>query len=383
MARSRWSYTASRVLVAVGAAVGLLAHLPSAAWGQRGPMLRPASISDRDQQYEALGREVDQFERQANILKTVIKLVSPTVVHIDAERPETPGRIQRGTIEEAGSGVIIKLGGKFYVLTNRHVIKNHGRADITIRLHDNHELAPEQIWSDKDTDVALMLVSGDDLVAARIGDSDNVEIGDAVLAMGSPFGLSRSVTSGIISAKGRRDLKLGESVKFQDFLQTDAAINPGNSGGPLINMRGEVVGVNTAIVSNSGGFEGIGFSIPINMAMLVARHLIEHGVVMRAFLGVRYDKDFDSAMATKLGLPRPYGARVEVLTEGGPAAAAKVQVNDVILNFDGMPVDDGMHLVNIVSMTEVGKEVPVVVWRNGRELTLKAKVGDAAKFPSK
>jgi len=375
-------------LLTVGIAIGLLLHFPDAARAQRGPILRPASLGDRDQQYEALAREVDQFQRQANILKTVIKLVSPTVVHIDAERPETPGRIQRGTIEEAGSGVIIKLGGKFYVLTNRHVIKNHGRADIKIRLFDNHELAPEQIWSDKDTDVALMLVSGDDLVPARIGDSDDVEIGDAVIAMGSPFGLSRSVTYGIISAKGRRDLKLGdlklgEQVKFQDFLQTDAAINPGNSGGPLINMRGELVGVNTAIVSNSGGFEGIGFSIPINMAMLVARHLIERGVVMRAYLGVRYDKEFDAAMATKLGLPRPYGARVEVLTEGGPAEAAKLQVNDVILTFDGMSVDDGMHLVNIVSMTEVGKEVPVVVWRNGREVQLKAKVGDASKFPSK
>ena len=275
------------------------------------------------------------------------------------------------------------MGGKFYVLTNRHVIKNHVRDDIKIRLFDNHEISPEQIWSDRDTDVALMQVSGDDLVPARIGNSDNVEIGDAVLAMGSPFGLSRSVTSGIISAKGRRDLKLGEQVRFQDFLQTDAAINPGNSGGPLINMRGEIVGVNTAIVSNSGGFEGIGFSIPINMAMLVARHLVEKGVVVRAFLGVRYDKDFDAAMAAKLGLPRPYGARVELLTEGGPAEAAKLQVNDVILRFDGLPVDDGTHLVNLVSMTEVGKEVPLVVWRNGRELLLKAKVGDASKYPTK
>jgi serine protease Do len=226
-----------------------------------------------------------------------------------------------------------------------------------------------------------MLVTGDDLVPARIGNSDHLEIGDAVIAMGSPFGLSRSVTSGIISAKGRRDLKLGEQgVRLQDFLQTDAAINPGNSGGPLINMRGEVVGMNTAIVSNSGGFEGIGFSIPINMVMLVARHLVEKGVVVRAFLGVTYDKEFDAAMAAQLGLPRPYGARIEGLTEGGPAEAASLRVDDVILKFNGVPVDDGDHLVNIVSMTEVGKTVPVVVWRNGREVQLTAKVGDAARF---
>ena len=306
MARHR-TYFLAGILLAVGVACGLLLHFPSAGRAERGPALE--TPADRDQQYEALAREVDHFQRQANILKTVIKLVSPTVVHIDAERAEMAGRVRRGTIEEAGSGVIIQLGGKFYVLTNRHVIKNHGKTDIKIRLYDNHEITPLRIWEDADTDIALMLVAGNDLVPARIGDSDQVEIGDAVLALGSPFGLSRSVTSGIISAKGRRDLKLGEQgVRLQDFLQTDAAINPGNSGGPLINMRGEVIGMNTAIVSNSGGFEGIGFSIPINMAMLVARHLIERGVVVRAFLGVQYDRDFDAPMAARLGLPRPYGA---------------------------------------------------------------------------
>jgi len=381
MARNRSKYYLVGVLLTVGAGFALLLHFPSLGRADRGPSLGAVAASGRDQQYEVLAREVAQFQRQANILKTVIRLVSPTVVHIDAERVETPGRIRRGTVEEAGSGVIIELGGKFYVLTNRHVIKNHGKAEIKIRLFDNHELAPLQIWSDADTDIALMLVTGDDLVPARIGDSDQVDIGDAVLAMGSPFGLSRSVTSGIISAKGRRDLKLGEQgVRFQDFLQTDAAINPGNSGGPLVNMRGEVVGLNTAIVSNSGGFEGIGFSIPINMVMLVARQLIERGVVVRAFLGVQYDKDFDAAMASKLGLPRPYGARIEGLTDGGPAEAARLQVDDVILSFDGTHVDDGVHLVNIVSMTEVGKEVPVVVWRNGREVRMTAKVGDASKY---
>jgi serine protease Do len=378
MARHRLYFLAG-ILLAVGAAGGLLLRFPSAGRAERGPAIwTPA---DRDQQYEALAREVDHFQRQANILKTVIKLVSPTVVHIDAERAEMAGRVRRGTIEEAGSGVIIQLGGKFYVLTNRHVIKNHSKPDIKIRLYDNHEITPQRIWEDADTDIALMLVSASDLVPARIGDSDQVEIGDAVLALGSPFGLSRSVTSGIISAKGRRDLKLGEQgVRLQDFLQTDAAINPGNSGGPLINMRGEVIGMNTAIVSNSGGFEGIGFSIPINMVMLVARQLIERGVVVRAFLGVQYDRDFDATMAARLGLPRPYGARIDGLTEGGPAAAAKLQIDDVILSFDGVAVDDGEHLVNIVSMTDVGKEVPVVVWRKGQEIHLTAKVGDASKF---
>ncbi|HEY4309731.1 MAG TPA: trypsin-like peptidase domain-containing protein [Pirellulales bacterium] len=380
MPRHRSSYNLAGLTLAAGTALGLLLHFPTAGQAQQGEV-RSASMTSRDQQFESLAREVDQFQRQANILKTVIKLVSPSVVHIDAERVETLGRSRKGLVEEAGSGVIIEVAGKAYVLTNRHVIKNHNKADIKIRLYDNHELHPQQIWSDPDTDIALMLVTADDLVPARIGDSDQVEIGDAVLAMGSPFGLSRSVTSGIISAKGRRDLKLGEQgVRLQDFLQTDAAINPGNSGGPLINMRGEVVGMNTAIVSNSGGFEGIGFSIPINMVMVVARHLVEKGVVVRAFLGVTYDKNFDAEMATRLGLPRPYGARIEGLTEGGPAEAAKLRVDDVILKFNGVPVDDGDHLVNIVSMTEVNKSVPVIVWRDGQEVPLTARVGDAARF---
>jgi serine protease Do len=163
-------------------------------------------------------------------------------------------------------------------------------------------------------------------------------------------------------------------MRLQDFLQTDAAINPGNSGGPLVNLRGEIVGVNTAILSNSGGFEGVGFSIPINMAMHVVRHLVDHDVVVRAFLGVQYDTEFGPSMATKLGLSRPHGARIESITPGGPAELAKLQVNDVILNFDGIRIDDGPHLVNIVSMTDVDKEVPVVVWRDGRQLHLTAKV---------
>jgi serine protease Do len=381
MNRNRSKYYLAGILLAVGTAFGLLLHFPTAGLAERNGEFKTVATNSRDQQFDALAHEVQLFQRQANILKTVIKLVSPTVVHIDAERAETPGRARRGLVEEAGSGVIIEMGGKYYVLTNRHVIKDHGRTDIKIRLFDNNVLTPGQIWSDPDTDIALMLVTADDLIPARIGDSDEVEIGDAVLALGSPFGLSRSVTYGIISAKGRRDLKLGDQgVRFQDFLQTDAAINPGNSGGPLINTRGEVVGVNTAIVSNSGGFEGIGFSIPINMVMRVAHQLVERGVVVRAFLGVRYDKEFDAAAAAKLGLPRPYGARVEVLTEGGPAEAAKLLVDDVILSFDGIEVEDGIHLVNLVSMTEVGKDVPVVVWRNGREVQVTAKVGDATKY---
>jgi serine protease Do len=166
-------------------------------------------------------------------------------------------------------------------------------------------------------------------------------------------------------------------VRFQDFLQTDTAINPGNSGGPLISLRGEVIGMNTAIASNSGGNEGIGFAIPINMVMIIARQLVERGTVVRAFLGVALDSKFSPAMAVTVGLSRPRGTRITRITPGSPADLAKLQTDDVILEFGGVRVDDDSHLINMVSLTEVGKEVPVVFLRDHKLLTVLVKVGTA------
>jgi serine protease Do len=182
--------------------------------------------------------------------------------------------------------------------------------------------------------------------------------------MGSPFGLSHSVTFGIVSAKGRRDLELGGTgLELQNFLQTDAAINPGNSGGPLVNLRGQVVGINTAIASNSGGSEGIGFAIPIRMFMFAAKQLVERGEVQRAYLGVRLNPDFDAALAAALGLPRPFGALVTHVEANSPAAAAGIQKGDVILEFNDVTIDDDNHLVNAVKLIEVGSQVTLVVLR--------------------
>ncbi len=245
----------------------------------------------RQQMYETLSREVAALERQSNALKMVVKLMRPTVVHIEAEKIE-PSSVRYGRpdqIEEAGSGCVIKINDHYYVLTNGHVIRAAKPEKITIRLADGRELHPQRVWSDPKTDVAIMAIDAPHLVAARIGDSAQLEIGDFVLAIGSPFGLSHSITFGIVSATNRRDFELGEGVEFQDFIQTDAAINPGNSGGPLINLRGEVIGMNTAIASNSGGNEGIGFSIPINLVMQIAKQLVERSSVTRAHLGVVLD----------------------------------------------------------------------------------------------
>ena len=349
----------------------------------RGPEDDPLSIEQRAELYQSLNQQVDALESQFNVLKSVVKLVSPTVVHIKAEKPEQPTarRTQRELIEEAGSGVIIDYKGRTFVLTNRHVIKNAALDKIQIGLSDGRELHPLKVWGDPDTDVALMAVSAQGLIPARLGDSSQVEIGDFVLAVGSPFGLSHSVTYGIISAKGRRDLELGDDVALQDFMQTDAAINPGNSGGPLINLRGEVVGINTAIASNSGGNEGIGFSIPINGVMHIVRQFVERGRVVRAFLGVKLDQRFTSTVAAKMGLGRRQGAHVTSVTIGGPAEAAHIMRGDVILRFNGTRVENDTHLIYLVSLTDVGKEVPVEIYRAGQVLHLAVKVGNKSDFP--
>jgi serine protease Do len=212
-----------------------------------------------------------------------------------------------------------------------------------------------------------------DVVTATLGNSDAVDIGDFVLAFGSPFGLSHSVTFGIVSGKGRRDLDLGDSgVRLQDFLQTDAAINPGNSGGPLVNLRGEVIGINTAIASSSGGNEGVGFAIPINTFLFAARQLVEKGTVTRAFLGVTLDARFDFEAAQAVGLQQRLGARVVTVTPDSSAAQAGIQPGDVILRFDETVVESDAHLINLVNTSEVGKEVTLEIFRSGQTLKIKA-----------
>ena len=216
-----------------------------------------------------------------------------------------------------------------------------------------------------------------DLTAAPTGNSDAMEIGDFVLAMGCPFGLAHSVTFGVISGKGRRNLELGDSgIRFQDFLQTDAAINPGNSGGPLVNLRGEVIGMNTCIASNSGGNEGVAFAIPSNMVMNVARQLVESGRVRRSYIGVTLDDQYGPAVAVELGLPRAVGARVTDITPKSPAAVANIRQGDVILLYNDVAIEDDGHLMNLVSVTPAGKAVPVVVFRDGHAVTVKVTVAE-------
>ncbi len=309
------------------------------------------------------------------VMAKISKQISPSVVHIESLHRT----VLRGEVEETGSGVIVKsthLPGEF-VVTNRHVIAGSELKEIKITLPDGRQLHPERVWDDAASDIAVMKVSVEGLTAASWADSDLAEIGYPVLAVGSPFGLSQSVTFGIISAKSRRSLKLGDrGVLNQDFIQTDAAINPGNSGGPLIDLNGRVVGINTAIASNSGGNEGIGFSIPSNLVSRVVDQLLEYGKVYRAYLGVKLDPDFDITKARALKLDRARGARVMSIYPNTPAARAKLQKDDVILSFDGIDIIDENHLINVVSLSPVGKKVRLMVLRRGEKFPIQVDLSD-------
>ncbi|RMF44909.1 MAG: PDZ domain-containing protein [Planctomycetota bacterium] len=323
--------------------------------------------SAREAIYQQIQQEASVLERQLSLVRNIVRFARPTIVHIEATKTADPGKgFASNRIEEAGAGVIIELFGRPYVLTNRHVIYPADIRSIRIELYNGQLIRPTNVWTDPSTDVAIMAVDGDGLETARLGDSDQVEIGDFVLAVGSPFGLSHSVTYGIISAKGRRNLELGaKEIEIQDFFQTDAAINPGNSGGPLLNLRGEVIGINTAIASNSGGNEGIGFAIPINMARIVAEQLVSQGRLRRAYLGVQLENAFDILTARRLGLDSTTGALVKSILRDSPAERAGLQVGDVILEFNGVRIQNDGHLVKQVGLTPVGSRVDIVVYRNG------------------
>jgi len=362
-----------------------LAPIDRAAAGSGGRVdpMRPARLSnsEREKLYEQVSRDAEALERQGAQLRRLTQLLRPTVVHIDAKKPALRPKNGKASEDEAGSGVITLVAGRTVVITNRHVVNRAELDNITIRLDGGREIRPIRLWSDPMTDIAVMEIEGEELETARFAAADSLQIGDTVLAIGSPFGLSHSVTLGIVSAKGRRDLELGEGgVKFQDFIQTDAAINPGNSGGPLVNLRGEVVGINTCIASNSGGNEGIGFAIPMPMVMFVARQLVENGSVARAYLGVTLDKEFSPRAAGQLGMVRPVGARVVAVTPGAPADAAGIRGDDVILEYDGTPVEDDDHLMSLVSMTPADRTVEVVIFRDRARLPLRIPVASRSAF---
>ena len=261
-----------------------------------------------------------------------------------------------------GSGFLIDPTG--IIVTNNHVVE--GADEILVRLQDGREFKGTGVKTDSRTDLAIVKIDvGERLPALKFGDSDATEVGDWVIAIGSPMGQELSVTAGIISAKGR-----GPSItEREDFLQTDAAINPGNSGGPLLNINGEVVGINTAISSQSGGFDGIGFAVPSKMAYWVVHQLVAKGSVQRAFIGIAMNP-IDSKLASKLGLKTGEGAQVMEIRRGSPGEAAKLKVEDVVLTLSGQKVSSPRTLQGIVEQLAVDRPYPVEVLREGKRLTL-------------
>jgi serine protease Do len=260
-----------------------------------------------------------------------------------------------------GSGFIIGADG--YLLTNHHVVE--GADEIYVTLTDKREFKGRLIGSDRRTDVALVKIDSAGLPSLKIGDPSRLRVGEWVVAIGSPFGLDNTVTAGIVSAKGR------DTGDYLPFIQTDVAVNPGNSGGPLINLRGEVVGINSQIYSRTGGFMGISFAIPIDEAMRVGDQLRATGRVTRGRIGVGI-AEVTKDVAEPLGLPRAAGALVRNVEQGGPADKAGIEVGDIIQRFDGKPIERSSDLPRLVGNTRPGSKVPVTVWRKGaaRDLSL-------------
>jgi len=270
--------------------------------------------------------------------------------------------------QSLGSGVIVSPDG--YIITNNHVIEQ--AQEIRITLFDKRSFKARIIGSDPKTDIAVVKVDAKDLPTVQWGDSDKLQVGEFVLAIGNPFGLSHTVTMGIISAVGRANVGIAD---YEDFIQTDAAINPGNSGGPLVNIKGELIGINTAIFSRSGGYQGIGFAVPSNMVRLVMGQLEQKGKVTRGWLGVTI-QELTPELSQKFGLKQSKGALVGDISKGSPAEKSGIKRGDIITEYDGKKVKDVGNLRNMVAQSKVGTEVPLTILRGDKEYTVKVLIAE-------
>jgi len=358
-----------------GAALSAVVLFASAAWSQGGPAKDhppvKLKIADSPVAHDGAG------------YSGVVRRVLPSVVSVEVSKPAaqvswsgpdlpflrkffdqdpngsspSPRPFRSPPQQGAGSGVVVTEDG--YILTNNHVVED---ADtIRVKLSDGREFEAETVGRDPQTDIAVLRIRCEDLPAVTLSDSDTLEVGDVVLAIGNPFGLGQTVTSGIVSAKGRATLGLD----YEDFIQTDAAINPGNSGGALIDVEGRLVGINTAILSRSGGNQGIGFAVPTNLARWVMEQLVDSGTVERGFLGVMI-QDLNPELARAFDLRETQGALIADVTPGSPADKAGLKSGDVITEYNGKPVQDSRRLKLAVGATPPGGAVSVRVIRDGK-----------------
>jgi serine protease Do len=353
---------------------------------------------------QALNGGVESLRQTGKAFSAVAQKVSPSVVFIQVETVRgssqtLPGEVspfndelfkrffgegfggmprQRSPRQQRslgqGSGFVFSLdkglfSDKAYILTNNHVVD--GATSINVTFQDGRKFDAEVKGADPKSDIAVLEIKVDDVQALKLGDSNSLEVGEWVVAIGNPFGLSHTLTAGVVSAKGRTSLGIND---YEDFIQTDAAINPGNSGGPLVNLDGEVIGINTAIFSRSGGYMGVGFAIPINMARGIAEQLIDGGEVTRGFLGITI-QNLTPELADSFGMDSLNGIIVAQVSEGSPADMAGLEQGDLITRYEGKIVNDSGSFRNLVSMTRPGSDVQIEVMRKGRKLALSATIG--------
>jgi serine protease Do len=376
----RWAWPAMALLVLAAVAVvpqlGFPTTTPTPLWSDRTLQVAPAPV-------------------QAPNWVELAKQLKPAVVNISTKRieggvPQMQGPFgpddpfqqffrrfspdQRRTVRSLGSGFVINSSG--YILTNNHVVDK--AAEIHVKLVDGRDLPAKVVGRDPKTDLALVKIEATDLPAVPLGDSSKLEVGAPVMAIGNPFGLEQTVTTGIVSATGR---VIGEGP-YDDFIQTDASINPGNSGGPLLNAQGQAIGINTAIFSQNGGSVGIGFAIPVNLAKPVVTQLAQSGHVERGWLGVTI-QPLTPELAKTFGLANPQGALVASVAEGSPAQKAGMKSGDVITEYNGRKVGRSEDLPRAVAETPVGRDVPLSVMRDGKPLKLTAKIAQLQETEQK
>jgi serine protease Do len=349
------------------------------------------------QQQLAVASDLSQaFQQVARALRPSVVSVS-SVKHVQANRPQTrrfetpdelrqffgnddlferffempspPGGSEQRGFEQRGLGTGVIVSEDGYVLTNNHVVA--GSDEVTVTLSDKRQLTAQVVGTDKPTDIAVVKIDARDLQPAKLGDSSKLEVGQWALAMGSPFGLDQTVTAGIISAVGRSNMGITD---YEDFIQTDAAINPGNSGGPLVNLQGEVIGINTAIATRTGSYQGVGFSIPINMARRVMDSIINTGGVTRGYLGAII-QDLTEDLAHSFGYQSIEGVLIGDVVPDGPAAKAGIKAGDIVTSLNGNKVTSASELRNAIAATDPDTQVTLEVFRDGKSQKLTVTVG--------
>jgi serine protease Do len=331
---------------------------------------------DRETIRQHLRTVAAPFERLSEVFRLSVEFANPVIVHIEATQiksvtPGRSGRMVKMQVEESGSGVITDIAGKQVILTNRHVVEGIEPDSIKVQTFDRRLLTPIRISTNEDFDLAIVEVTEKFPYSADLGNSDQVRVGDLVLAVGSPFGLDRSVSMGIIGAVNRRNIPATSGTTPRiGFFQTDAAINPGSSGGPLLNLRGEVIGLVTAIATQGGGDDGVAFALPIKSVLRIAEQLVQNGTVVRPHVGLGFDPEFNAEKRKALGIDRQIGARINRVVPDTPSSQTGLRIGDVILSFGGIEVEDDTHIVHLVALAEIDKPVKITINREGNTMEL-------------